>query len=115
MVIHEDDGQISTLVYDNLSAWSLMVVLLTVIMSACSAIALCVGVTVYPGNDTAIQAILEANPTGTAFCFQPGTYRSKAPISPKDNQVLISQQKGAAILSGAQVVTGFQFSNGHWV
>jgi len=115
MVIHEDDGQIGTLVYDNLSVWSLMVVLLTVIMSACSAAAQCVGVTVYPGDNIAIQAILEANPTGTAFCFQPGTYRFKAPISPKNNQVLISQQKGAAILSGAQQVTGFQQSGSNWV
>jgi hypothetical protein len=115
MAIHNYEEQISRPVYRTLSVWLLMVVLLTILMSACSARAQCVGVTVYPGDNNAIQATLEANPTGTAFCFQPGTYRFKAPISPKDNQVLISQQKGAAILSGAQTITDFQMSGNNWV
>ena len=115
MVIPNYDERISRPVYGTLSIWLLMVALLTILMSACSARAQCVGVTVYPGDNIAIQAILEMNPTGTAFCFQPGTYLFKAPISPKDNQVLISQQKGAAILSGSQPITGFQQSGNKWV
>lgn len=88
---------------------------------ACGARAQCVGVDVYPDNNPTIpdnipiQATLDANPSATAFCFHPGTYRFTKPISPKDGQILISQQKGAAILSGAQPVTGFQRSGNNWV
>src|ERR1700687_3989013 len=70
-----------------------------------------------PAASTAaqIQALLDSNPKGTVFNFPPGTYRVTVPVSPQSSQKLISQQQHGAIVSGAQVVSGFQPSGSNWV
>src|ERR1041385_8416675 len=41
-------------------------------------------VTISPGQD--IPSIVDANPAGTSFCIQTGTYAPSRPIMPKSNQ-----------------------------
>ena len=66
-------------------------------------------VTIGPG--TVIQSVVDANPAGTTFVFQPGTYRLSSPIIPKNGDSFIGETVCAppasscpAILSGARVI-----------
>jgi parallel beta-helix repeat protein len=64
-------------------------------------------VPISPGShptNTEIQAALNAHGTGTTFCFGPGTYRFRAPLTPKSGQRLIGPSEGTAVFSGAKVV-----------
>src|ERR1700694_2595313 len=87
--------------------------MLLVALWASRADAQCVGVTISPGDD--IQEKLTANPTGTTFCFKSGLYRIISPISPKNNQILMSAAAPGAVLDGSKVVTRFQTSGLNWV
>src|SRR5580704_14930708 len=46
----------------------------------------CSGVSVKPSSN--IQNMINKNPTGTTFCFQPGTYNLTSEIHPRANDVL---------------------------
>ncbi len=66
-------------------------------------------VSISPG--TAVQTVVDANPAGTTFVFQPGTYRLPAPINPKIGDSFVGQTACAppasscpAILSGSRVI-----------
>ena len=66
-------------------------------------------VTIGPG--TVIQSVVNANPAGTTFVFEPGTYRLTSPIIPKNGDSFIGEVVCAppasscpAILSGAKVI-----------
>jgi len=75
----------------------------------------CSGVIVLSGNDTEVQRILDAHGPGTVFCFEPGKCHFANPISPKERQVLISIEKGKAVLDGSVRVSGFVVSGQNWV
>jgi parallel beta-helix repeat protein len=66
-------------------------------------------VTISPG--TSIQSAVNANPAGTTFMLQPGTYRLPAPVIPLNGDNFIGQTSCAppatscpAILSGSTVI-----------
>ncbi len=59
-----------------------------------------------------IQSIVNANPPGTTFVFQPGVYRMQS-VAPKDGDVFDGQ--GAATLNGSRVLSGFTKSASAWV
>lgn len=66
-------------------------------------------ITIGPG--TVIQSVVDANPAGTTFVFQPGTYRLSSPIIPKNGDSFIGETVCAppasscpAILSGGRVI-----------
>jgi parallel beta-helix repeat protein len=56
----------------------------------------CSGITVTPTSD--IQAAINSNPNGTAFCFSPGTYNVSS-LAPKSGQLFDGGNR-AAILDG---------------
>jgi Right handed beta helix region len=70
----------------------------------------CEGIRLEPGND--LQAQLQSQPEGAAFCLSAGVYRLVRPITPKDRQRLVGEP--GAILSGAQVVTEWTQTGGAW-
>jgi parallel beta-helix repeat protein len=70
----------------------------------------CEGIRLEPGNDP--QAQLQSQPEGETFCFSAGVYRLAGPLTPKDRQRLVGEP--GAILSGAQVVTGWTQTDGAW-
>ena len=66
-------------------------------------------VTIGPG--TGIQGVVDANPPGTTFVFQPGLYRLTSPINPKSGDSFVGQVACTppavscpAILSGSIVI-----------
>ena len=66
-------------------------------------------VSISPG--TVVQSVVEANPAGTTFVFQPGTYRLPGPINPKSGDSFVGQTACAppasscpAILSGSRII-----------
>ena len=84
-----------------------------------------VNFTVYAGSvvsispGTAIQTVVDANPAGTTFVFQPGLYRIRTPIIPKDGDSFIGQTACApptsscpAIISGSEVIGPLATFNG---
>ena len=74
----------------------------------------CTGVRVSPGNAPQVQRLLDGNPPGTRFCFEPGTYRFATPIVPKSGQQLIGAGAGT-MLDGAKIVSGFVRSGSEFV
>ena len=70
----------------------------------------CEGIRLEPGNDP--QAQLQSQPEGATFCFSAGVHRLVSPLTPKDRQRLVGEP--GAILSGAQVVTGWTQTDGAW-
>jgi hypothetical protein len=50
----------------------------------------CVGVTVSPEMD--VQAAIDAQPNGTTFCFESGTYQLDEPVVPKSGDQLLAEQ-----------------------
>src|SRR5580658_2168088 len=67
-------------------------------------------VTLSPGAN--VQSIVNANPEGTTFIFQPGIYRLQS-IQPKNGDSFVGQN--SPILSGAQVLTAFTRQGNYWV
>ena len=65
-------------------------------------------VAISPGDN--IQAAVDANPAGTKFLVRTGVHRLQE-VRPKDGQVFMGEP--GAVLSGAQVLTGWQ-PNGPW-
>jgi hypothetical protein len=66
-------------------------------------------VTITPG--TAIQSVVDANPPGTTFVFEPGLYRLPSAIRPKSGDSFVGQTACAppatscpAILSGSRLI-----------
>ncbi|MGB6260347.1 MAG: carboxypeptidase regulatory-like domain-containing protein, partial [Candidatus Sulfotelmatobacter sp.] len=66
-------------------------------------------VTIAPG--TAIQTVVDANPAGTTFVFEPGLYRLPSAIRPKSGDSFVGQTACAppatscpAILSGSRLI-----------
>jgi parallel beta-helix repeat protein len=66
-------------------------------------------VTISPG--TPIQPVINANPPGTTFVFEPGLYRLTSPINPKNGDTFVGQTACAppasscpAILSGSRLI-----------
>jgi hypothetical protein len=57
---------------------------------------------------------LDANGTGTTFCFATGVYRVTSTLVPKAGQILVGEGTRAAIISGAKPVTASQ-SGSYWV
>jgi hypothetical protein len=84
----------------------------------------CQGVAVSPGPSTILNAV-KANPAGTTFCIQAGTYALSDSIVPKDNQIFwaapgailngSNQLERAFTASGVDGVTiyGFEITNFH--
>ncbi len=68
------------------------------------------GVQLYPGDD--IQAAVNANPTGTTFILNPGTYRMQS-IVPRDGNIFSGQ--AGAIFNGALLIPSWQTSSNLWV
>jgi parallel beta-helix repeat protein len=62
----------------------------------------CTGVDVLPQSN--VQAVLDRYPTGTTFCFQPGTYVLKGYVIPKSYDSLIASP--GAILTGLDTYEG---------
>ncbi|MGA9544233.1 MAG: carboxypeptidase regulatory-like domain-containing protein [Candidatus Sulfotelmatobacter sp.] len=74
-------------------------------------------VTISPG--TSIQSVIDANPAGTTFVLQPGTYRLQTPIIPKNGDTFMGQTACAppttscpAIISGSIVIGPLATFNG---
>jgi len=65
-----------------------------------------------PGDD--LPQIVSANPEGTTFCFNAGTYRMTTYILPKSNDVFLGLSL-AADLNGSQLVTSWTQSGNYWV
>jgi Right handed beta helix region len=65
-----------------------------------------------PGDN--LPQIVSANPEGTTFCFNPGTYRMTTYILPKNNDVFLGLSL-AADLNGSQLVTSWTQSGNYWV
>lgn len=71
----------------------------------------CTGVAVVPRPD--VQAVIDANPGGTTFCFQPGTYNISNYVRPKSGDRLISVVRRGAIFDGrGTVISGIFGSSG---
>ena len=62
----------------------------------------CTGVTVVPTDD--VQAMLDAHPTDTTFCFQPGSYVLTGKVFPKSFDSLIGLP--GAVLTGLDTFAG---------
>jgi Right handed beta helix region len=60
-----------------------------------------------------VQRLLDANPSGTRFCFHFGTYRFAGPIHPKAGQQLAGV--AGTILDGAKLISSFAASRGNFV
>jgi hypothetical protein len=61
-----------------------------------------------------LPQIVGANPEGTTFCFNAGTYRMTKYILPKNNDVFLGLSLGA-VLNGSQLVTSWTQSGSYWV
>lgn len=74
----------------------------------------CAGVTVNPGDD--LQALINANGTGTTFCLQAGMHRISAAggLTPKTGDVFRGVGQ-SAVVSGSKLVTGWTPSGSDWV
>ncbi len=70
----------------------------------------CDGTRVRPGDD--LQAVLDRQGEGAAFCFSAGTYRLTAPLRPRAGQQLVAEP--GAVLDGAQVVDGWRRGGDAW-
>src|SRR5580700_6842844 len=81
--------------------------------------------TAYPGSvviispGTSIQSVVDANPVGTTFVLQPGTYRLQTPIIPKTGDSFIGQTACAppttscpVIIKGSEVIGPLATFNG---
>jgi len=68
-----------------------------------------VGIAVTPTQS--IQSAVDANPAGTTFLLQAGTYRMQA-ITPKSNDSFIGRT--GTVLSGAAVLTGWTQTGSTW-
>jgi Right handed beta helix region len=64
--------------------------------------------------DDNLPQIVSANPEGTTFCFNPGTYRMTTYMLPKNNDVFLGLSL-AADLIGSQLVTSWTQSGNYWV
>jgi hypothetical protein len=71
----------------------------------------CRGVEVRPGSD--LGAAVAASPEGATLCLRPGVHRVSEPVRPKDRQQLVGEP--GAVVSGAEVVTGFTRSGRNYV
>ncbi len=67
-------------------------------------------VSLAPGDN--IQFVVDANPPGTTFVFQPGVYRLQS-VSTKDGDVFDGQ--GVATLNGSKILSRFTQSGNAWV
>lgn len=67
-------------------------------------------IVVSPGDN--ISAVVNQAPAGATFYFQPGVYRQFS-IEPKEGQSFIGAE--GAVLSGAEVLSGFRSEGAHWV
>ena len=65
-----------------------------------------------PGDN--LPQIVSANPEGTTFCFNAGTYRMTTYILPKNKDVFLGLSL-AADLNGSQLVTSWTQSGNYWV
>lgn len=70
----------------------------------------CQGVVITTAND--VQKIIGNHPPGTTFCLSAGTYRLPTPLVPKRGDELIG--KLGAVLSGSEVLTGWQRNGNGW-
>jgi hypothetical protein len=71
----------------------------------------CTGVDINPGEN--IQAAVDANPTNTTFCLQPGTHRVNNAVAPKAGNKFIGDGLGV-IVSGRKVITGWAVTGSTW-
>jgi parallel beta-helix repeat protein len=76
--------------------------------SATAAHAACSGVSITPSSS--VQSVINANGTGTTFCFASGTYTNVSSVIPKSNDVLDGNGQGA-ILDGGNT-RQFAFKDG---
>ncbi|HET6986319.1 MAG TPA: hypothetical protein VFI00_06870, partial [Kribbella sp.] len=70
----------------------------------------CNGVTVEPSD--VVQAIIDAHPPGTTYCFAPGSYRIREPLRPKAGDSLIGRL--GAVVSGSRTLTGWRKTERGW-
>jgi parallel beta-helix repeat protein len=64
-----------------------------------------------PGDD--IQAAVKANPDGTTFVLNAGTYRLQK-VVPKNGNVFRGRGRNTTVLTGARVLTGWTQSGSTW-
>ncbi|VAW07488.1 hypothetical protein MNBD_ACTINO02-844 [hydrothermal vent metagenome] len=67
-------------------------------------------ITVSPGLD--VEALVNGAPAGTAFIFEPGTYRGVS-IKPKDAMSFVAQP--GAIFNGSEIIDSFVQQGNVWV
>lgn len=71
------------------------------------ATAACTGVSVSAGsNAAAVQALINANPNGTTFCFAAGTYLFNTYVSLKEGNKVICTTRRTCTVSGSDVNRG---------
>jgi parallel beta-helix repeat protein len=68
------------------------------------------GTVIYPGTD--IQAVVDANPSGTSFLLKAGVHRMQQ-VDPKNGNVFTGES--GTVLSGARELTTFARSGAYWV
>ena len=90
-------------------AWTIALIFSTLVFSTLLP-AWAAEVIVKPGDN--IQAMVQKSPPRTTFRFRPGTYRLQS-ILPREGDSFIGEP--GAILSGAQLVTGFKRQGRFWV
>jgi parallel beta-helix repeat protein len=71
----------------------------------------CSGVVIKPGQDA--QAVINAHPAGSTFCFAAGLHRIRTTIRPKANSTLASAAR--AVLTGSVPLTAWTPSGSRWV
>ena len=71
----------------------------------------CRGVEVVPGSN--LQAAIDAHPTGTIFCLQPGFHRQETSLRPKSNQQF--EGVGGAVVRGSKPVNKWLKQGIYWV
>src|SRR4051794_14239372 len=75
-----------------LAGWGAVVI----VPGPASARVTCGGVPVAPTSE--LQAVIDANPPGTVFCFEPGTYVVTTPMVPRERDAFVAAP--GTILSG---------------
>jgi len=69
----------------------------------------CTGVSVTPATD--LQAAVNANPDGTTFCFQPGTYKLRGSVLTKSYDTFMGQS-GVVVDGRARLANAFWGNSG---
>ncbi|MDP9248273.1 MAG: right-handed parallel beta-helix repeat-containing protein [Candidatus Dormibacteraeota bacterium] len=77
----------------------------------------CSGYSLAPADAPNIPSIVNQQPSGTVFCFAPGTYRMTGTINPKSGDQLVGAgtTRDAVILTGAKIISSWSLAGGLYV